>query len=764
MNVRLEKWRWKQLISVNENRRKEGLPPIMQLPPVPETSDEDGLVKTEFFSMDDSVEAQTLVTEESQEMILAKIEELEGKIKQQEELDLLRAQIREERDQEQDLLLGFLDACDRGDEVCEIVLEVEDWKELLHSGFVYLKQMMGNTKEINYRNLLTHHKKLVHEAMARELSEVMQSQALRTVREKTSDDSVHSRCIPMRWLLTWKSLDEFADPSQEFQPGILREDGMAKAKARIVLIGYKHPDLAKKDPHTGKQLLQTASPTLSRLGRNLLLQAAALDRHLLESADAKSAFLQADQGVGVKNKIYTTAVDEISQAYRVPKGTALEIVGAIYGLTNAPRIFWLDTDEKLTRRGGVVHGIDKCIWVFYNSMGQICGRIGVHVDDFLILGNHQDPDWLRIRESIKGMYQWSPWKKSSFVFAGVQLQQLQNFTISLTQEQFCEELRPVTIENEKSRAKDDKLTSKELTQCRGLLMKAQWRAIQSAPQYCARIGIAASAITKETLENLKEANAIVKELKKTSKDGLTFHSFEGEDLTWQTVVFLHFGDAARNNRVDGGDTGGFITGVASPRILEGHEALVSVVDYRSWKLDRPVRGSNGSEAQSLYECEDKGWKSRLFWSLLYGRKLLRGNQDQLAACVESLLITDSRGCYDSLSNNDSPLLGMSNAKTGVELRSVQLRTREGSRCYVTWVPSDLNLADSMTKVSYEAFKVYALYNSRKAWVVKFNSEFVSARKQQKLRQQQGKPKHIMMDTVASPDFQIENTDLSWPSR
>ena len=76
-------------------------------------------------------------------------------------------------------------------------------------------------------------------------------------------------------------------------------------------------------------------------------------------------------------------------------------------------------------------------------------------------------------------------------------------TIFLSQENFCNELRPVAIDNERLRAKDDKLTPKEVTQCRGLLMKAQWRAIQSAPQYCARIGIAASAVTKANLECLK---------------------------------------------------------------------------------------------------------------------------------------------------------------------------------------------------------------------------------------------------------------------
>ena len=758
-NAQRQKWRWDQLVSINEARRREGMSPLTDLPHLP-SSDEDGLkVETQFYQLDGNQDVE--VSEEAYASIVNKINELEETVKTMDERNRLIEKVRQEKQEEQNFYETFLMACDKGEEVVEMIFEIEDHEEFLKTGYAYVKQMMSQPKEINWRNLTDGHKKLVMEAMARELNEVVQSQALRTLKEKMPPDVIQSRMIPMRWLLTWKPLDEWSDPLKESKPGIIREDGWAKAKARIVLIGYKHPDLAQRDSRTGKPLLQTSSPTLSRLGRNLLLQAGALDKHVLECADAKSAFLQADHGIGTTG-LYTTAVDEISHALHVPKQTALEIIGAIYGLTNAPRVFWLDADEKLTSIGGESHGIDKCIWTFRNRKGEVCGRVGTHVDDFIIIGDHTDTDWIVYRDKIAKMYRWSPWKKGNFTFAGVQIQQLQNFDILLGQEQFCNELKPIAIENERGRAKDDRLSPKELSQTRGALMKAQWRAIQTAPQYCCRIGLAASTLSKPSLSTMKEANSIIKEMKKSSKDGLILHSFSNERLHWTDVIFLHFGDAARNNRQDGGDTGGFIVGVASPHILNGKESRVSIVDYRSWKLDRPVRGSNGSEAQSLYETEDKGWKCRLFWSILYGQKLTRTNADSLAAMVESLLITDSRGCYDALQNSESPLLGMNNSKTGVELMSVQRGIRDGTNSYITWVPSDLNIADSMTKVSYEAFKTYALWNSRKTWVIRFETEFISARKQQKLRVQQGKPKHLMMDaTPGSTDYPDANI---WPMR
>eukprot|EP00434_Breviolum_minutum_P028248 symbB.v1.2.024989.t1/scaffold2394.1/size82379/5 len=756
-------WRWKQLVSTNENRRREGLPPIMELPPLPDTDDsmclekEERRTSPEVFQLDGEMDLH--VAEEAYEDLMQQIGDLEKTLKAVDRRMRLREEITQEKKEEERLFRMMMKACEKGEEVCEIEVEVDDHRQLLTSGAIYMKQMMASAKEVNFRNLTPEDKALIEEAMSRELSEVLRSQALKLIKDKIPEEEVHRRCIPMRWLLTWKPLDEPKDPKTEEKPGVLRSDGRSKAKARLVMIGYKHPDLAQRDPRTGRALLQTSSPTLSRMGRNLLLQAAALDNHTLESADARSAFLQAEQGIG-KTRLFTRAVPEISHAFGVPPGTALEVVGAIYGLTNAPRIFWLDADNKIQALGGVPHGIDRCVWTFKNRAGTVCGRIGAHVDDFLIAGNMADEDWVAIRAKIKAMYQWSPWQKGSFVFAGVQLCQLQDFSITIGQEHFCNDLTPVAIDNERSRPKDDKLTQKELSQCRGLIMKAQWRAIQTAPQYCCRIGLAASSLTKGTLDVLKEANSIVKELKKTSQDGLVFHSFPEEKLSWRSVTFIHFGDAARGNRQDGGDTGGFISGIASPKILEGQEAKFSVLDYRSWKLDRPVRGSNGSEAQALYVTEDAGWKLRVCWSLLYGEELRRGEADRLASLAESLLVMDSRGCYDALSNSDSPLLGMNNAKTGVELMSVQRGIREGTNCHPTWTPSDMNLSDCMTKVTTEAFKVWALWQSRKSWIVKFNDEFISARRQQKLRRQQGKPQHALLEPLQEEAVVEENED-SW---
>ena len=77
--------------------------------------------------------------------------------------------------------------------------------------------------------------------------------------------------MSIRWVLTWK-------PSDEHPQG-------KKAKARIVTLGYQHPEVTE---------LTASSPTLSTHGKMPTLQWTAFNHAELECADAKSAFFEGD--------------------------------------------------------------------------------------------------------------------------------------------------------------------------------------------------------------------------------------------------------------------------------------------------------------------------------------------------------------------------------------------------------------------------------------------------------------------------------------
>ena len=129
--------------------------------------------------------------------------------------------------------------------------------------------------------------------------------------------------MSMRWVLTWT-------PSDEHPQG-------RKAKARIVILEYQHPEVAD---------LKVSSPTLSRLGKVLTLQWTAFNHAELECAYAMSPFLQGDEHeMQDTEAVFTRAHDEIACAMNIPLGSAAALAKAVYGLGNAPPS-WLVLDVE----------------------------------------------------------------------------------------------------------------------------------------------------------------------------------------------------------------------------------------------------------------------------------------------------------------------------------------------------------------------------------------------------------------------------------
>ena len=127
--------------------------------------------------------------------------------------------------------------------------------------------------------------------------------------------------VSMRWVLTWKPPDEQG----------------RKARARIVVLGFQHPEVTE---------LQVASPTLSRLGRILTLQWASFNHAELECADAKSAFLQGDgEEMQETEDVYARALGEIACAMNTPLGSAVKLPKAFCRLGHAPRSWWFSVEK-----------------------------------------------------------------------------------------------------------------------------------------------------------------------------------------------------------------------------------------------------------------------------------------------------------------------------------------------------------------------------------------------------------------------------------
>ena len=305
----------------------------------------------------------------------------------------------------------------RQKQVIQLVFNIEDMEKFQSNPEKYLRKgKVRKTAEVSLKNLEGSEVEEMEEAMAKELAEWLQEEALQVATEAELKEFGSERLLKMRWVLTWKP-----DPTHEKG---------RKAKAMIVILGYQHPEV---------ETLQTASPTLGRTGKHLLLQWAAINGAIVESADAKSAFLQGDGTELSENRpIYAKAIAEVAAAFNLPENTAIRIAKAVYGLGNAPRSWFFSVDRQLRAIGGKPCKSEKCIWTFHKFDGSgILGLVGAYVDDFLIAGCHSDPEFMKLRKQIAEMYRWGAWQKGTFVMCGVRIVQDKDYSFTLNKVGMC---------------------------------------------------------------------------------------------------------------------------------------------------------------------------------------------------------------------------------------------------------------------------------------------------------------------------------------
>ena len=219
-----------------------------------------------------------------------------------------------------------------------------------------------------------------------------------------------TKIMKMRWVLTVKS------------------DG--KPKARPVVCGYQAPNLVE---------VQAASPTLSKLGKMLLLSIMAKNSWVLESADVTSAFLQSLQNLEDED-LLIWAPAELGAAYGgdgKDDSTILKICRAFYGLVHAPRKWYETVDQKLREAGWRRMMADRCIYCLFDHE-RLVGVAGIHVDDFILGGDAKNDVFIKARNSLKESFEWGKWESGNFEFAGMNIDQRDDGTIFIDHKVYSE--------------------------------------------------------------------------------------------------------------------------------------------------------------------------------------------------------------------------------------------------------------------------------------------------------------------------------------
>ena len=132
--------------------------------------------------------------------------------------------------------------------------------------------------------------------------------------------------------------------------------------------------------------------------------------------------------------------------------------------------------------------------------------------------------------------------------------------------------------------------------------------------------------------------------------------------------------------------------------------------------------------------------------------------ERRARLIEGVLCTDSRGGYDAVEVNESPLLGLSNLRSA--LQAFQLRdnlARVG--CMLRCLASDYDLADALTKKRPDSRVGLMKYLSTWQWAIAFDPSFTAAKRNKQFgksaiiqnidEQLARQPRHQLSDDMSS---------------
>ncbi|OLP88348.1 hypothetical protein AK812_SmicGene30332 [Symbiodinium microadriaticum] len=614
---------------------------------------------------------------------------------------------RTEEHEEELTLHAALQECD-----CAYVMEIDlhlksnrQMKKFLRSPSAFLVGKMRDC-EVRWEQLTPEHKKLFSRAKTKEVTSFIQQEAVRKCMDAAEEDEAKEsgRIMKCRWVLTWKPIpEEERDEAlkEVATKGDTTIDSTAtrKAKARIVLLGYQHPDLLREG-------FNSSAPVQSVLTRNLAYQMTVQNGWTLESLDLSTAFLQT--APKEEMRIWTQGVAELRSALGVGDDQLLRVLKDFYGSTTAPRGLWLDLHATFTKLGATKILSDPCMWIWTepnpnprNAMDRFrtIGMMGGHVDDFNRSGDLENPRWLEIRERIDKAYKWGTINRGSYRHAGTDIISSHHpddgLVIEVNQDQYIEAIADFPMAAVSGRAPEDPLDDREVAKCRAALGSLQWVAVQTQPLICARCNLILSDLaSRPTFALAKEIQQLTEEIRQEPMR-LRFKPVK-DAHHWQDIHVVTLGDQAHHNRPKGGSTGGLLTFIGGPSHSCGVPGTLVLLGWKTWKLQRVAIGSTDAEVQAMVEAEDLNFKTRLIWAELNGATVQKGHDflkaaEEAASHVPGILGTDSKGGYDAVVPHEGPDLGLSNARAAIQGHQLKEGMRR-VRTKLIWLASDFNLS------------------------------------------------------------------------
>ena len=555
-----------------------------------------------------------------------------------------------------------------------MVSNLEEWKNLCHSeednqAFceAYLLLNKANGKELEPKYFSDEEKKKFEEADRKEWMSWIEN---RVVRRLSAEEiaKVDKRLI-------------FKAPARivRVNKGVL--DGILKAKSRMVIPGHL-------DPHLGDY--RSDAPTTAWVAVQMAKCIAASRRWKASCFDVSTAFLS---GKEVQREVYIRApMDGLPACPQlgekaVRPGELLRVCKSAYGLSEAPRLWYLRATELLVEVGFQEIPMCKATYIWKkDSSKEVAAILCLHVDDGLLVAEQSTLEYLKEainkRFSIK---EWQDMGEKEVTFLGVKTKYKSGVFYD-DMSDYVANLQEAEVD--KLGKKDQLLEGSSLSAYRRLIMQLRWPAHLVMPEFLYVTSAMAQKVTSATVADLVEGNKVLKTMKDSAKTGgarITIRPLHGDPM------FVSYFDASLGSgggRAQQGEVHLMTTVDAFEK-----EVSANLLEFHSNKISRVVRSSLAAEGSAMASAGDRLLYNRaLYDTLCYGALEFDPewrNHLRTIGC----LVTDAKGLHDhvhktgGMASEKQAALDILLVKQLVESGALQLR----------WTPTWKQLADPLTK-------------------------------------------------------------------
>ena len=466
------------------------------------------------------------------------------------------------------------------------------------------------------------------------------------------------------------------------------------AKSRIIVPGHL-------DPHLGD--FRTDAPTCAPTAVRMAKVISASRGWSAVTFDVTTAFLQ---GKKISRQLYIKAPHEGLPAIEelgwdtVQPGQLLQILKSAYGLTESPRLWYLEVVDRLKTTPLKELDICRCVFVAAHE-GRTWAILVLHVDDGMLFGDSEDERFKKLRAQINEMFpikEWKPVSEEPQQFLGVSVRQVDGVIIDDMSRYIKDIVPPSPIPG------NGPLVGKEKTLFRQLLMRLRWPAQQTMPHMLYEVSALAQRVEKATKEDLREVIKLHAKFVTEAEEGRACLKYPKMDEK-EKFFFLSYFDASLGKEADGKSQLGAMHFITTEQ-ARLRPTLASVVDFNTTKSSRVVRSSMAAESSSLSVCVDRHLYGRIvFDMLLTGHRKL--DEDWRSTMqVAGGIITDAKSLYDHLGSTAIPterqtMLDLMVARSHLEEHAYEL----------FWVPTHKQFADGLTKkMKNPLWELFCRYN------------------------------------------------------